>query len=245
MNDIVANSVLPAKREPIEFTSSDGLRIVGELATPADRAPTATIVMAHPLPTAGGSMDSHLLRKAAWRLPALTGMAVLRFNTRGTSSSSGASQGAFDQANGEGLDLRAAIEHSLTLGLPAPWLVGWSFGTDVVLRHGNVDPVVGAFLISPPLRYSQESDLDGWVHPGRPVIALVPGEDEYLRPDEARERFARIPQAHVIGVDGAKHLWIGEPSTYCVLDTLTQYVLPEASPLPTEFDGPMTRWSDV
>ena len=174
MNEIVANSVLPANREPIEFITTDGLRIIGELATPVDRAPVATIVMAHPLPTAGGSMDSHLLRKAAWRLPALTGMAVLRFNMRGTSSSSGSSEGAFDQAAGEGLDLRAAIAHSVALGLPSPWLVGWSFGTDVVLRHGNVEPVVGAFLISPPLRYSTEADLDGWAQPGRPVIALVP-----------------------------------------------------------------------
>lgn len=245
MNDIVANSVLPANREPIEFTASDGLRIVGELATPVDRVPVATIVMAHPLPTAGGSMDSHLLRKAAWRLPALTGMAVLRFNTRGTTSTRGTSEGSFDAAQSEGLDLRAAIDFSAARSLPAPWLVGWSFGTDVVLRHGNVDPVLGAFLISPPLRYSTDADLDGWANPGRPVIALVPGEDDYLRPDEARERFARIPQAHVIGVDGAKHLWIGEPSTYRVLDTLTQYVVPDASPLPTEFAGPMTRWSDV
>ena len=35
-------------------------------------------------PTAGGMMDSHVLRKASWRLPALAGLAVLRFNTRGT-----------------------------------------------------------------------------------------------------------------------------------------------------------------
>jgi alpha/beta superfamily hydrolase len=242
---IVANSVLPADRQLIEFTTSDGLHLVGELATPVDHSPTALVICAHPLPTAGGSMDSHLLRKASWRLPALTGIAVLRFNTRGTTSAIGTSEGSFDHAEGEGLDLRAAIKYATSAGLPAPWLVGWSFGTDVVLRHGNVDPVIGAFLISPPLRYSTDRDLDGWSTPGRPVIALVPGEDDYLRPAEARERFARIPQAKVIGVDGAKHLWIGEPSTYRVLDTLTQYVRPDSSPLPTEFDGPMTRWSDV
>jgi alpha/beta superfamily hydrolase len=245
VSDIVANSVLPARREQISFVTSDGLQLVGDLATPTDRPPAATIVCAHPLPTAGGSMDSHLLRKAAWRLPALAGMAVLRFNTRGTSSVIGTSEGSFDQADGEGLDLRAAIEYAGSRELPAPWLVGWSFGTDVVLKHGNIDPVLGAFLISPPLRYSTDEDLDGWATPGRPLVALVPGEDDYLRPDEARQRFARIPQAEVIGVDGARHLWIGEPSTYRVLDTLTRYVVPGAAPLPKEFDGPMTRWSDV
>ena len=29
-----------------------------------------TLVMLHPLPTHGGMMDSHIFRKAAWRLPA-------------------------------------------------------------------------------------------------------------------------------------------------------------------------------
>ena len=33
--------------------------------------PVATLVCLHPLPTAGGFMDSHILRKAAARLPAL------------------------------------------------------------------------------------------------------------------------------------------------------------------------------
>ncbi|WP_457825261.1 hypothetical protein, partial [Staphylococcus aureus] len=89
-------------------------------------------------------MDSHVFRKAAWRLPALAGIAVLRFNTRGTTSAAGTSEGVFDRAEGEGLDLLAAVREVDDLGLPAPWLVGWSFGTDVVLKHGDVDPVVGA-----------------------------------------------------------------------------------------------------
>ena len=55
----------------------------------------ATLVCLHPLPTHGGMMDSHVFRKAAWRLPALAGLAVLRFNTRGTSSVRGASEGSF------------------------------------------------------------------------------------------------------------------------------------------------------
>ena len=44
----------------------------------SDRDPVATLVCLHPLPTHGGMMDSHLYRKAAWRLPALADMAVLR-----------------------------------------------------------------------------------------------------------------------------------------------------------------------
>ena len=35
-------------------------------------------------------------------------------------------------------------------------------------------------------------------------MALVPEFDDYLRPAEARERFARVPQAEVVGVDGGQ-----------------------------------------
>ena len=72
--------------------------------------PVGTIVTVHPLPTHGGMMDSHVLRKMAWRLPALADVAVLRFNTRGTTSAAGTSEGTFDEARGEGLDLAAAID---------------------------------------------------------------------------------------------------------------------------------------
>jgi len=243
--EIVANSVLPARREDIELVTSDGLRLVGELALPESGDPVATIVFAHPLPTHGGMMDSHLLRKAAWRLPAMTGIAVLRFNTRGTTSARGTSEGAFDEGRGEGLDLRAAIAFAVDRGLPDPWLVGWSFGTDVILMHGNVDPVLGAVLLSPPLRYSRDADLDGWATNGRPLVAVVPELDDYLRPEEARERFARVPQARVIGVPEAKHLWVGEKYARIALDEVVRAMVPSAAPLPTHVDGPIERWSDL
>lgn len=245
MAEIIAGSVLPARREPLTLTTSDGLRLVGELALPEDRDPVATIVCLHPLPTHGGFMDSHLYRKAAWRLPALAGVAVLRFNTRGTTSPAGTSEGAFDSGEGEGKDLVAAVLETIHRGLPDPWLVGWSFGTDVVLKHGNTDPVLGAFLISPPLRFSVDDDLDQWAMSGRPVTCLVPELDDYLRPDEARARFARVPQAEVVGVEGAKHLWVGEKYVRIVHDTLVERLVPGGPPIDYDWHGPMERWSDL
>lgn len=242
---IVANSVLPARRDPLRLRTADGLMLVGELALPAERPPAATIVCAHPLPTHGGMMDSHVLRKMAWRLPALADIAVLRFNTRGTSSADGTSEGNFDEGRGEGLDLRAAIETVRARGLPDPWLLGWSFGTDVVLRHGCVDGVRGAILLSPPLRFADADDLARWDRGGLPVVCLVPEFDDYLRPDEARQRFAAIRNADVRGFEGAKHLWVGEKHVKAVLDEVVAVVLPDHGPLPTHWSGPMERWSDL
>src|SRR5829696_1701143 len=109
--EIRANTVLPARRVPIELHTADGLKLVGALASPVGGPAQATLVCLHPLPTHGGMMDSHLLRKAAWRLPALAGLAVLRFNTRGTASHAGRSEGSFDNGQGERFDVAAALEY--------------------------------------------------------------------------------------------------------------------------------------
>ncbi|MGC7099547.1 alpha/beta hydrolase [Amycolatopsis lurida] len=130
------NTKLPARREAVTLHTEDGLRLVGELALPVDRAPVATVVLLHPLPTHGGMMDSHVLRKAAFRLPALAGLAVLRFNTRGAASEAGRSEGTFGAAEGERFDVAAALDFVRARGLPRVWLAGWSFGSDLALMHG-------------------------------------------------------------------------------------------------------------
>ncbi|MGY0233450.1 alpha/beta hydrolase [Longispora urticae] len=237
MPPIRANSILPARREDIELHTADGHVLVGELALPADRPPVATLVCLHPLPTHGGMMDSHVYRKAAWRLPALADLAVLRFNSRGTSSVRGTSGGEFDGGDAERYDVAAALEYAEFAELPDIWLVGWSFGTDLVLRYGLDPGVRGAILLSPPLRFSEPADLAAWAADGKPLTALVPEFDDYLRPAEAGERFAVIPQAEVVGMPGAKHLWVGDAET--VLDEIVRRVAPASFPLPREWDGEM------
>jgi alpha/beta superfamily hydrolase len=234
MPDIRANTVLPAQRRDVVLHTADGLELVGELALPEAGPPVATVVCLHPLPTQGGFMDSHLLKKASYRLPALADVAVLRFNTRGTTSPRGTSQGSFDSAVGERYDVAAALDLCEAEDLPAIWLVGWSFGTDLALKYGCDPSVVGAVLISPPLRFSEPADLRSWADSGKPLTALVPEHDDFLRPPEARERFAAVPQCEVVAVEGAKHLFVGY--TERVLDEIVQRVNPGAHPLPTTYE---------
>lgn len=233
MPEIRANTVLPADRRPVTLHTADGLALVGELALPLDRTAVATIVCLHPLPTHGGFMDSHVLKKLANRLPALADIAVLRFNTRGTSSPQGTSEGSFGEGIGEQYDVAAALDLVESLDLPAIWLVGWSFGTDLALMYGCDPSVVGAILLSPPLRFSGAEHLSVWAATGKPLVALVPEHDDYLQPPEARERFAAVPQAEVVAMAGAKHLWVGQADA--VLDEIVRRVNPAAYPLPKEF----------
>lgn len=225
---------LVADREDIELVTVDGLALVGELATPRNEPPVATLVCLHPLPTAGGSMDSHVLRKAAARLPALAGVAVLRFNTRGTASTPGRSEGEYDGGVAERYDVAAAMSFVAERHLPAPWLLGWSFGTELALKYGLTHPIEGAILLSPPLHRTTERELAAWHGAGIPLVVLVPEFDDFLRPDEAARRFGVVPEARLVAVAGARHLWVGERQVQRVLDEVVAVVAPGRAPLPTD-----------
>lgn len=233
--DIRGPVLLPARREDIELETLDSLTLVGELALPVEHAPAATLVTLHPLPTAGGFMDSHILRKAAARLPALADLAVLRFNTRGTTSPRGTSEGEFDGGQAEAFDLAAAMDFVRGRGLPRPWLVGWSFGTEIALKYGRDHDVEGVILLSPPLHRAGPHEVAAWQGDRRRMIALIPEFDDYLRPDAAAEGFASVPHAVLIPVEGGKHLWVGETQTRRVLTEIVAAVNPDALPLPEQW----------
>lgn len=228
---------LPGRREEIELRTRDGLRLVGELALPLERDPVATLVTLHPLPTAGGYMDSHILRKLAARMPALADLAVLRFNFRGTTSHRGTSEGSFGEGIDEEYDLDAAMELVRARGLPAPWLVGWSFGTEVALLYGLNHPIEGAILLSPPLKRVTPGQVAAWAGQPRRLVAVIPEFDDYLRPAEARQAFASVPEAELVAVEGGKHLWVGETQTRRVLTEILERVNPAALPMPTQWNA--------
>src|ERR1700694_2840633 len=76
----------------------------GLINASAVRTARAIAVLAHPLPTAGGTMHTKAVFHAAQAL-ARIGCPVLRFNFRGV----GRSAGSFDNGNGEKEDFAAAL----------------------------------------------------------------------------------------------------------------------------------------
>ena len=90
-------------------------------------------------------------------------------------------------------------------------------------------------LLSPPLHRATAAEVAAWAQDDRQVVVLVPELDGYLRPDEATERFAAIPHARLIAVDGGRHLWVGESQTRRVLDEIVSAVNPAALPLRREW----------
>ena len=82
-------------------------------------------------------MDSHVMRKASYRLPALADLAVLRFNTRGTESERGRSEGEFGGGETERYDVAAAVRYAVDAGLPR------HLAARLVVRH-RADAALGA-----------------------------------------------------------------------------------------------------
>lgn len=117
-------------------------------------------------------------------------------------------------------------------GLPAPWIVGWSFGTEVALKWGLQHPVEGAILLSPPLHRTTPAEVAAWAGSGKRLVAVIPEFDDYLRPAEATERFADVPEVELVAVEGGKHLWVGEEQTYRVLTEIVARLNPGVLPLP-------------
>jgi len=223
---------LPSVREAVTLVTQDGLNLVAELALPVNKEPVATLIMLHPLPTAGGFMDSHVYRKAANRLPALADLAILRFNTRGTESPHGKSEGVFDGGVSERFDVAAAVSFAKERNLPNLWLVGWSFGTELALKYGPDSEVIGAILLSPPLHRTTAEELLRWNTVSKTLVALIPEHDDYLKPQEAATKFSVITEIELIAIEDAKHLWVGENATKAVLNEIVKVVNPVAYPLP-------------
>jgi alpha/beta superfamily hydrolase len=228
------SSELPSKRTAYKVKTEDRVELVVEVAAPLNPSKGA-LLMCHPNPTGGGMMDSHVYKKAANRLPALADLTIVRFNTRGTTSEQGTSSGTYDQTKSEKYDVEAMLKFALDeLRLENLWVVGWSFGTELALKYGKDKRVKGLILLSPPLMYTTEEELKYWAADGRPVIALVPERDDYLKPEAARERFKAIPQIQIIEGVNMKHLWLGEPSVQFVHNQIVKVVCPDKYPLPTE-----------
>lgn len=173
----------------------------GRLSVPADA--TSGVVVCHPHPQYGGSMENELVI-ALTRALAGDGLATLRFDFRGV----GASGGRYDDGRGEVADVRAAATVlRARLGVPRVALVGYSFGSMMALRAGVAEPdaTTSIVAIAPPVRMLGLDFLAGCPVP----LAFVTGDRDQFCPlatlESMRERFA--PGSTLALIPGADHFF--------------------------------------
>lgn len=172
-------------------------RLEGMLHLP-DEPPHAIAVVAHPLPTMGGTMDNKVVTTLARAFLEL-GFAALRFNFRGA----GKSDGSYDQGNGETLDVIAAADfmRGEFPGLPLIG-AGFSFGGYVQARAAETLQPQHLVLIAPAV--------------GRFAMPQVPADTLLIHGDldevvelDAVLHWARPQHLPVVVLAGAGHFFHG------------------------------------
>jgi len=188
--------------EVLRFAASE-VTLDGRVAVPPEA--TAGVVVCHPHPQYGGSMENDLVVALVTALRR-AGLATLRFDFRGV----GASGGTHDNGRGEVDDVLAATATlRARLDVPRVSLVGYSFGSVMALRAGCDDPegTTGIVAIGPPVRMLGLDFLAGC----RVPLAFVTGDRDQFCPlatlEAGRERFA--PASTLTLIPGADHFFGG------------------------------------
>jgi alpha/beta superfamily hydrolase len=191
----------------VDLPGAAGL-LEGLLTESTDGSPRATVVLAHPLPTAGGTMHTKVVFHVAQALGRI-GCAVLRFNFRGT----GRSGGSFDDGKGERDDFRAALSFMSARypDLTERWAAGMSFGAWVAMTAGATDPLVTALIgVAPPVTRRDFSEV---VTAAKPTFLIHGERDELIPLSDVRRFYARLEEPkELVVIDSADHLFDGKAS---------------------------------
>jgi len=172
-------------------------------------------LIAHPLPTQGGTLDNKVVQTLAKTFFGL-GYVAVRFNFRGV----GQSAGAFDEGEGETDDALAALAHAREeFGAALPViLAGFSFGSFVQTRVAQrvqaqrlvlVGPAVGRFEVGAVpadtiVIHGEEDevvalkDVFAWARPQELPIIVFPGCSHFFH--------GRLPQLQRV----ITSMWHGE-----------------------------------
>jgi uncharacterized protein len=187
------------------FLTGPAGRLEAILWRPSARAFSMAAVVCHPHPLFGGTMHNKVVYQAAKSLDAF-GIAVLRFNFRGT----GMSEGKHDRGEGERGDVRAALDFLATEYPEIPLLVaGFSFGCWVGLRVGCEDARVRLLIgLGPPVNSADFSYLSRCQ---KPKLFVLGANDIYGSPDKLKSVVSKAAgENKVVIVEDADHFFVGK-----------------------------------
>lgn len=194
-------------------------RLQAVLEGPADTAPAAFMVVCHPHPVHGGTMENKVVTTLA-RCAHELGAPSLRFNYRGV----GASEGSWDEGRGETDDALAVIAWGRRRWPDAAlWLAGFSFGGVIALRATaapGVGPVSRLVSIAPALGRNFAAPADVPV-PACPWMIVQGEADDVVDPSVVKDWVGRIsPVPQLVLLPGVGHFFHGQ------LLVLQQHVVP-------------------
>ena len=196
------------KKTRVSF-SSGRLFLEGILAIPEGAGPFPAVIVCHPHPLYGGSMDNNVVYSVSKTLTQAA-LVSFKFNFRGV----GGSQGEFDQGTGEQEDVEAAISFISTVkevDSERIGLAGYSAGAGFAFPVGfNDDRIRALAAVSPPLSMFDFDFLTGCP---KPKLLISGSRDELIPIDQFLEFCQNLPEPKECeNVEGADHFWWGYES---------------------------------
>ena len=193
------------KNTKVAFSSGD-LSLEGMLSIPEGLAPFPSVVICHPHPLFGGSMDNNVVN-GLFEVLVQASFIALKFNFRGVAGS----EGEFGQGIGEQEDVAAAISFIASIKeVDLEWigLVGYSAGAGFALPVGFKDERVKALAaVSPPLTMFDFEFLKDCF---KPKLFLSGSGDDFTSPHQFTEFCQALPDPKEYEViEGADHFWWG------------------------------------
>jgi alpha/beta superfamily hydrolase len=196
------------KKTRVSFPSGR-LFLEGILAIPEGAGPFPAVIVCHPHPLYGGSMDNNVVNSLSETLTQAS-LASFKFNFRGV----GGSQGEFGQGIGEREDVEAAISFissvkevdSTRIGL-----AGYSAGAGFAFPVGfNDDRIRALAAVSPPLSMF---DFDFLKSCPKPKLLISGSKDELIPINQFLEFCQNLPgPKECESIEGADHFWWGYES---------------------------------
>ncbi len=193
------------KKTRVSFPSGRFI-LEGILAIPEGAGPFPTVIVCHPHPLYGGSMDNNVVNSLFETLIQAS-LASFKFNFRGV----GRSQGEFGQGIGEREDVEAAISFVSTVkevDSNRIGLAGYSAGAGFALPVGSNDARIKALVaVSPPLSMF-DFDLLKSCH--KPKLLIAGNRDSFIPTDQFIEFCQNLPEPkECVSIEGADHFWWG------------------------------------
>jgi len=197
------------KKTRVSF-SSGRLFLEGILAVPEGARPFPAVIVCHPHPLYGGSMDNNVVYSLSETLTQAS-LASFKFNFRGV----GGSQGEFGQGIGEREDVEAAISFISTVkevDSKRIGLAGYSAGAGFALPVGfNDDRITALAAVSPPLPMF---DFDFLKSCPKPKLLISGSRDDLIPTDQFLEFCQNLPEPKECeSIEGANHFWWGYESS--------------------------------
>jgi alpha/beta superfamily hydrolase len=192
--------------EAVTLMTEDGLALEGTLDS--EGSSTGSLLLCHPHPKMGGTMNAPLLLALREELVARR-WAVLRLNFRGI----GASQGESGTGEAEVGDARAGLAflRARMPGFPVA-IAGWSFGAAVAIHVACDDTSLAACVAIAPAVDARPGITAGIPPPhsceiSYPILVITGSNDDQVAPAECKRWAEGMSSATYVEVPGANHFF--------------------------------------